>query len=165
MTGSVQKVPAPGDGVGHDWRVSNPPHAEPADPRPRAYGAGRALVLAYGILAVAATARSVYQLITKAGEAPLAYSLSLVAALVYVVATFALAHNGVRMRRLAWGAVLLELVGVVSVGIWSFARPGDFADATVWSHFGQGYGFIPAVLPLLGILWLVRSDPARIARQ
>lgn len=165
MTAPGGRLAASGGDVGHDWRVSNPPHPETADPRPRAYGAGRALVLAYGILAVAATARSVYQLITKAAEAPLAYSLSLVAALVYVVATIALAHNGVRMRRLAWGAVLVELLGVVSVGIWSYARPGDFADATVWSHFGQGYGYVPAVLPLLGILWLVRSDPARIARQ
>lgn len=139
--------------------------AEPSDPRPRAYGAGRALVLVYGILALAATGRSVYQLLTKADEAPLAYSLSLVAALVYLVATIALAHNGVRMRRVAWTAVLVELVGVVTVGIWSYVRPEDFPEATVWSHLGQGYGYVPLVLPLLGIAWLLRSDPARIARQ
>ncbi|ROR93716.1 hypothetical protein EDD28_3138 [Salana multivorans] len=142
-----------------------PPHPEPADPRPRAYGAGRALVLVYGILALAATARSVYQLLTKPEEAPLAYWLSLVAAVIYVVATIALAHNGVRMRRIAWAAVLVELVGVLTVGLWSFLRPEDFPEATVWSHLGQGYGYVPLVLPFLGIAWLMRSDPARIARQ
>ena len=47
-------------------------------------GAGRALVAVYGVFALAATARSLVQLGTKADEAPLAYTLSAVAALVYV---------------------------------------------------------------------------------
>lgn len=141
------------------------PAESATDPRPRAYGAGRALVLVYGILAVAALARSLYQLLTKVAEAPLAYSLSGFAAVVYVVATVGLAHNGVRMRRVAWAAVLIELLGVLGVGLWSYLRPGDFPEATVWSHFGQGYGFVPLVLPVLGIIWLARSDPARLARR
>lgn len=137
----------------------------PRDRRPRAYGAGRALVLVYAILALAALARSTYQLLTKAAEAPLAYSLSAAAAVVYVVATIALAHNGTKMRRLAWVAVVVEAVGVLLVGTWSYLRASDFPDATVWSHFGQGYGFVPLVLPFLGIAWLIRSDPARLARR
>ncbi|TNU73818.1 hypothetical protein FH969_09490 [Miniimonas arenae] len=145
--------------------MSTQHHHEPGDDRPRAYGAGRALVAVYGILALAATARSAYQLLTKAAEAPLAYGLSAFAALVYVVATVALAHNGVRMRRVAWVAVAVELVGVLAVGTWSFVHPQDFPEATVWSHFGQGYGYVPLVLPFLGLAWLRRSDPARIARQ
>lgn len=135
----------------------------PADPRPRAYGAGRVLVLVYGILAVAALGRSTVQI--PRDPAMLAYWLSGFAALVYLVATVALAHNGVKMRRVAWVAVCIELVGVLVVGTWSFVRPESFPDATVWSHFGQGYGFVPLVLPFLGIAWLVRSDPARIARR
>ena len=39
-------------------------------------GAGRVLVAVYGVFALAATARSLVQLLTKADEAPLAYSLS-----------------------------------------------------------------------------------------
>jgi len=54
-------------------------------------GFGRILVFAYGILALSATARSAVQLGTKAAEAPLPYSLSAVAAVVYIVATWALA--------------------------------------------------------------------------
>lgn len=139
--------------------------AGPSDGRPRAYGAGRALVLVYGILALAAIARSTYQLLTKASEAPLAYSLSAVAAAIYLIATIALAHNGVKMRRVAWVAVVVEAVGVLVVGTWSYLRPEDFPEATVWSHFGQGYGFVPLILPFLGIAWLARSDPARLARR
>lgn len=134
------------------------------DPRPRAYGGGRALVAVYAVLAVAATFRSGVQLATRASDAPLAYGLSAFSAVVYVVATIALAHNGTRMRRVAWGAVLVELVGVLAVGAVSLARPELFPDATVWSQFGIGYGFVPLILPVLGILWLVRSDPARLAR-
>ena len=31
-------------------------------------------------------------------------------------------------------------------------------DETVWSLFGQGYGYFPLLLPILGIGWLVRRD-------
>jgi hypothetical protein len=51
-------------------------------------------------------------------------------------------------------SILVELVGVLAVGIISLAVPHLFPDATVWSDFGQGYGYIPAVLPLLGLWWL-----------
>ncbi len=134
------------------------------DTRRPAYGVGRVLILLYGIFAVAATARSLVQLIRDASVAPLAYSLSALAAVIYIVATVALAHNGRRMRRVAWAAVIVEFIGVVSVGALSLTRPELFPDATVWSHFGQGYGFVPVVLPLLGMFWLWRSDPRRIDR-
>lgn len=133
------------------------------DNRRPAYGLGRVLILVYGIFAVAASARAGVQLARDASEAPLAYGLSALAALVYLLATVALAHNGRRMRRLAWGAVLFELLGVVGVGILSVANPELFARESVWSGFGRGYGYVPAVLPLLGIGWLWRSSPRRVA--
>jgi len=45
----------------------------------------------------------------------------------------------------------------LELGAFSYAAPDDFPDATVWSHFGQGYGFVPVVLPVLGLLWLRRT--------
>ncbi len=48
------------------------------------------------------------------------------------------------------------------VGTLSLARPSAFPDATVWSNFGLGYGFVPLVLPVLGLLWLVGRKPAMI---
>lgn len=138
--------------------------AQLPDTRRRAYGLGRVLILVYGIFALAATARSTVQLIRDAEAAPLAYGLSALAAVVYIVATVALAHNGRRMRRVAWAAVVVELTGVLMVGALSLARPDLFPDETVWSHFGSGYLYVPLVLPLLGMAWLWRSAPVRIER-
>ena len=46
------------------------------------------------------------------------------------------------------------LAGVVAVGSLSLAVPNAFPDATVWSRYGSGYGFVPAVLPCLALWWL-----------
>lgn len=122
-------------------------------------GWGRALVFVYGVFAVAATGRSSVQLGTDAERAPLAYSLSLVAAVIYLVATTCLVLGGPRARRIALLAVSVELVGVLAVGTLSYAAPELFPDRTVWSHFGQGYAFLPLVLPFAGLAWLrTRSD-------
>lgn len=134
------------------------------DDRPRSLGAGRALIAVYGVFALAATARAVVQLVRDAGEAPLAYGLSAFSAVVYVVATFALAHNGPRARVVAWVTCSIELVGVVVVGAVSLLLPQDFPRATVWSAFGRGYGFVPLVLPVLGLIYLWRSRPSRLGR-
>ena len=122
--------------------------------RSTATGPGRLLVAVYAVFAVSASARSLVQISTEFSAAPLAYTLSAVAALVYVAATVALALNS---RTLAWVAVLVELVGVVGIGALSVLQPDDFADATVWSQFGQGYGYVPLVLPLVGLVWLART--------
>jgi cytochrome bd-type quinol oxidase subunit 2 len=121
-------------------------------------GPGRVLVAVYAVFALAATARSGVQIGTKFDEAPLAYSLSAVAAVVYIVATVALARGG-RARPVAWTACAVEAVGVATVGTISVLWPERFPDATVWSVFGQGYGYVPAVLPLLGLGWLWRTRP------
>lgn len=118
------------------------------------HGFGRVLVFVYGVFAVAATGRSTLQLATEADEAPLPYSLSAVAAVVYIVATYALATG---RRGTALGAVGIELVGVLAVGVTSLVLPEDYPDATVWSDFGAGYGYVPLVLPLLGLWWLLRG--------
>lgn len=115
------------------------------------------LVFVYGVFALAATGRSTLQLVTQADEAPVPYALSGAAAVIYLVATYALATD---RRRLALGAVLVELVGVLVVGLTSVVLPEEFADATVWSQFGRGYGFVPLVLPTVGLWWLRRVSPS-----
>ena len=117
-------------------------------------GAGRLLIAVYAIFALAATARSGVQIATKFHEAPLAYLLSAFAAVVYIVATVGLAKG--------WTGVVaisctVELIGVLTVGFVSVFDSGAFPDATVWSVFGRGYGFVPLVLPVLGLLWIRRS--------
>jgi hypothetical protein len=129
-------------------------------PHALAVGWGRALVFAYGVFAVAATGRSVLQISTGFDAAELAYCLSLVAAVVYLVATTSLLLGGAAGWRVAAVAVSVELVGVLAVGALSYAATDLFPDKTVWSHFGQGYGFLPLVLPFAGLAWLRHTRPA-----
>ncbi|MGI8456966.1 MAG: hypothetical protein ACR2LI_02465 [Propionibacteriaceae bacterium] len=122
-------------------------------------GPGRVLVAVYGVFALSATARAAVQIATKFEVAPLAYVASAVAGLVYVVATISLARGTRGSRRVALVAIVVELVGVLGVGTLTLVDPTAFPDATVWSDFGMGYGFVPLVLPFLGLLWLRRSRP------
>ena len=125
---------------------------EPA--RATSSGPGRVLIAVYGGFALSATARAGVQIATRFGEAPVPYLLSALAGIVYILATIGLAGHGPAARRLAWGAVVFELVGVLAVGTLTVFDNGDFPDDTVWSVYGRGYGFVPLVLPLIGLWWL-----------
>lgn len=119
-------------------------------------GPGRILVAVYGILALAATGRSILQIVEYFSRAPLAYLLSALAAAIYLVATVGMARGDRASTRVALVACTVELVGVLVVGALSYAVPSAFPDKTVWSHFGSGYGYVPLFLPMLGIWWLNR---------
>lgn len=114
------------------------------------------LIAVYGVLALAATGRSFVQVATKFDEAPLAYVLSAVSALVYIVATVALVQRGPVWNRIAWATISFELLGVLVVGLLSVFDRALFPADTVWSVFGRGYLFVPLVLPILGMVWLAR---------
>ena len=114
-------------------------------------GFGRILVFVYGVFALAATARALVQLATQASRAPVAYSLSLFSGIVYILATWALATD---RRRVALVTICVELTGVLVIG--TLSHPDDIDKASVWSDYGNGYGFVPLVLPFLGLWWLWR---------
>ncbi len=123
---------------------------------------GRVLTFVYGLFALSATARAVVQLTTRFEVAPLAYLLSLLAGLIYIAATVGLAL-GARGRVLALVCCSIELAGVLGVGAASLFYPEAFPEASVWSRFGQGYGYVPLVLPFLGLAYLIlrRPEPAQ----
>lgn len=126
----------------------------------RMTGIGRVLVVCYAVMALASLGRSFVQIVQRFDEAPLAYTLSAVSAVVYVVATLALvfaARPG--WYAVAWVAICFELAGVLVIGSLSLVVPDLFAHPTVWSWFGAGYLFVPLVLPFLGLWWLVRHRP------
>ncbi|MFG2192264.1 hypothetical protein [Streptomyces sp. NPDC048639] len=123
-------------------------------------GPGRLLVLLYGVFTVGAASRSIAQMIMKFEEAPLAYVLSAVAAVVYAFILVSLVRGGETARRLAMVCCAAELIGVLSVGTWTLIEPSAFPDATVWSDYGMGYLFLPLVLPVTGLFWLRRARPA-----
>ena len=125
-------------------------------------GIGRLLIAAYAVLALAATGRAGYELVAKFDQAPLSYSLSAASALIYIVATIALARPTIAWRRVAYVAVIIELTGVLVIGAASLIWPEFFTYdgkqvRTVWSYFGIAYGCVPLVLPVLGLIWLGKS--------
>ncbi|WP_438353347.1 hypothetical protein [Microbacterium sp. CJ88] len=129
-------------------------------PARRMTGIGRVLVIVYAVMALAATGRSFVQIAEKFDQAPLAYTLSALSAVVYIVATLALVFSRSRTWYLvAWVAIVFELAGVLVIGTLSFVLPALFAHPTVWSWFGYGYLFIPLVLPFFGLWWLIRHRP------
>ncbi len=132
-----------------------------AAPRHTSNGPGRVIVALYAVMALAATGRSSVQIASYFSRAPLAYVLSAVAALFYIIATIAVAKGGPAMVRLALVSCSVEAVGVLAVGIVSYAIPALFPDKTVWSHFGAGYGYVPLVLPFLGLWWMRRFSGVR----
>ncbi|MEU6552605.1 hypothetical protein ABZ915_20295 [Streptomyces sp. NPDC046915] len=124
-------------------------------------GPGMLLVWFYGVMVVGAVSRSAYQIATDFGRAPLAYSLSAVAGVVYGFITYTLVRGGETARRAALVCCAAELAGVLVVGTWTLVEPSSFPDATVWSDYGMGYVFIPVLLPLSAIYWLRKSRTVR----
>ena len=117
-------------------------------------GVSTLIVALYGVLAFAATGRASYELIAKFDKAPLAYSLSALSAVIYIVATVALARHTKGSRKLALYTIVFELVGVLVVGTLSIFASSVFPASTVWSWYGISYGWFPLVMPIVGIWWL-----------
>ena len=127
--------------------------------QPTGRGFGRTLVFIYGVIAFAASGRASFELLAKFSQAPFPYALSVLAAIIYIVATWALATD---RRRVATVTVAFELLGVLAVGFSSLFWTSKFPEASVWSDFGAGYGWVPLVLPLVGLAWLYRTRPTSL---
>lgn len=119
-------------------------------------GPHRVLIAVYALFTLAAGARSAVQLWQHASEAPLAYILSAAAACTYALGWVAIRRAADQKTGLANITLWVELAGVLLVGTLSIVEPSWFADASVWSGYGIGYGFVPLVLPVAGLLWLRR---------
>ena len=129
------------------------------DPSRRS-GAHQVLLALYALFTLAAGARSIVQLATDAERAPVAYVLSLGAAVTYALGWVAIRQASVGRTAFASVMLCVELGGVLVVGTLSVVKPDWFPDASVWSGYGIGYGFVPAVLPVAGLLWLRRQRSA-----
>ncbi|WP_329215673.1 hypothetical protein OG352_07920 [Streptomyces sp. NBC_01485] len=126
-------------------------------------GPGMLLLWFYGVMVVGAVSRSVYQIATEFDRAPLSYTLSAVAGVVYGFITYSLVRGGETARRAAQVCCAAELAGVLIVGTWTLIEPSAFHDTTVWSDYGMGYVFIPVLLPLSALYWLRKSRTATTA--
>lgn len=144
--------------------ADNAVEAESAKPEGTSHGPGRLLIAVYAVLAIGATVRSLYELATKFSAAPVSYSLSLFAAVVYVVITICLIRGTPRAQRIAQTGMWIELVGVLVVGTLSIVNKELFVNpetgkavSSVWYWYGRDYLFVPLVLPVLGLLFIRRQ--------
>lgn len=162
------------DSAGEPDSASSPPanreahqradqtESRPIPPHRLGTGPGRLLLLVYVIFVIAATGRSAVQIAADFGKAPLAYLLSALAACFYIAACYAL----IRDRRVLTRATCsLELTGVVAVGTLSYVNRSLFPDSTIWSGYGQGYGYLPLLLPVAGLAWLRHTGRTTAAPQ
>ena len=123
-------------------------------------GPHKVLLAFYALFTLAAGARALVQLTTQYDEAPVAYWLSLAAAVTYALGWYAIRQASVGNTGFANVMLWVELGGVLTVGTLSLVEPDWFPDASVWSDYGIGYGFVPAVLPIAGLVWLRRQKRA-----
>ncbi|GAB4199512.1 MAG: hypothetical protein OHK0022_19800 [Roseiflexaceae bacterium] len=120
-------------------------------------GAAEGLTFFYGLWAFSALGRAVYQYGFRHPESFTPTHIS-----TFVGALYLLIIVGLRRRSpVAWWATLallaVELAGVLVVGtidlIW---RP--FPYASVWSQYGSGYFYMPLLMPIAGLAWLLRGS-------
>lgn len=124
------------------------------DTAARSRGFEVVLIIVYGLFALSATARSLVQILRDFSLAPVAYVFSLLAALTYIAVTVVLVRRG-RRSPLALVLCLIELVGVLAVGMLSVLDAALFTDDTVWSGFGKGYGYVPLLLPVVALVYIL----------
>lgn len=150
MPDSTQKTPAVA------------PAENPQDAKTRAISLiGYILGISYPLLALSTGARGLYQLFLRDDLAKLGPALSVLTALLYLVAAIGFFKRTARWWRISVSALALELALVLVVGALSFILP-DLIGSTAWRHFGQDYGFFPLIQPLLGLIYLLWR-PTRVA--
>ncbi|MFW2514548.1 hypothetical protein ACNI3K_12315 [Demequina sp. SO4-13] len=112
------------------------------------------LMVAYAVLGLAATGRSVVQISTKLAEAPVPYLVSGASAALYVLIAVALWRG---WRAVAIWGTGIELAGVLVVGTLGYVVPEWWPDETVWTGYGSAYGWVPLVLPVVALVVLLRA--------
>ena len=133
------------------------------DTRRRSRGVGQVHVVVHAVFGLVVLVPALVSLVRDPGRAPLADALGALAGLGYVVLAVCMAHNGRRMRRLGWAALALEAVGLVTVSLLVSLRPADGElGSTAWAHWGQTYWFAPAIMPVIGVVWMWLTNPRRI---
>lgn len=119
--------------------------------------AADALRFVYGLWAVAALSRALYQYVFRHPPSFVPTHISALVGALYVAIIVGLGRRGRGWWWLTLALLLAELAGVLVVGtidvIWH-----PFPYATVWSGYGAGYVFVPLVLPLAGLWWMLRRQ-------
>jgi hypothetical protein len=119
--------------------------------------APHALTLLYGLWAVAALSRAVYQYLFRHPESFVPTHISAFVGVLYLLILLGLRRRGPRVWWATLALLAVELGGVLIVGMVDLVwRP--FPYATVWSGLGAGYLYIPLFLPVVGIWWMLQRN-------
>ena len=118
------------------------------------------LIVVYSILGLAAAGRATVQIMESFAEAPLAYTLSAVSAGLYVLIAVALWRG---WETVALVGSSIELAGVLLVGTLGIVDSDLWPDETVWTGYGSGYGWVPVLLPLAAVYFLIKGRQRRAA--
>jgi len=120
--------------------------------------AGTILGISYPVLAISTGVRAIFQLFFKAGVSDyLPSTLSAIAASCYLLATIGFFYRRAWAWRLSVGVLGFETFMTFIIGTLSFIYP-EIIGGTVWRWYGIDYAFFPLIQPLLGLVWLFRSD-------
>lgn len=114
--------------------------------------AGVILAVSYPVLAISTGFRAVFQIIEE-DPANSPY-LTLLAALMYAVATVGFVVKRRWAWRLSFGILIAESILTLLIGTLSLTNP-DLIGRNVWQFFGRDYGYFPLFQPLLGLAWLI----------
>lgn len=117
--------------------------------------AGFILGISYPVLAISTFFRAAYQLFFKEGvDNYVGPALTAVACTCYLLATVGFFVRQRWAWKLSVSVLTFESFMTLTIGTLSILYP-EMIGSTVWRHFGQDYGFVPLVQPLLGLAWLI----------
>lgn len=137
------------------------------DDRRPALGLGRLVMALYWVFGIVTTLLAAWVLVrsaTLASSTPIGGKIvALLAGVIYILVAIGITHNGRRMRQMAWVGVIIEMVGPIITGLLELGVP-DLGNSlfSPWAGFGVNYWYLPLLVPIVGIVWMWRSDPRRI---
>ena len=132
------------------------------DDRGPSWGLGRIVMLIFWLFGLFTTIPAVIYLIRET-QMPIGPRLvAVLAGVTYLLVALGITHNGKKMRIMAWAALVASLVGPFVMGLFELGIEQVSAVPSAWARFGAYYWYVPLVLPVIGLVWMWRSNPRRI---
>ncbi len=140
---------------------TNEPSGVKDDRRP-SWGLGRIVMAIFWIFGLLTTVPAVIDLIRDVNSPIGPRLVAVLAGAIYLVIAVGITHNGRKMRLISWAAMIAAFVGPYIMGLFELGVEPVSEVSSAWSHFGAQYWYVPLVLPLVGFVWMWRSNPRRI---
>ncbi len=132
------------------------------DDRGPSWGLGRIVMLLFWIFGIFTTIPAIVYLIRET-QVPIGPRIvAVLAGVTYLLVAVGITHNGKKMRLLAWSALIASLVGPFVMGLFELGMEQVSEVPSAWAQFGASYWYVPLLLPVIGLIWMWRSNPRRI---